>query len=86
MAVAEALARGLPVVSTPTGGIGELLSDGAGLLVPAGDAEALTGALRRVLCDEEVRSSLGAGARRMRDRLPRWDRAAALAAEALERV
>jgi glycosyltransferase involved in cell wall biosynthesis len=86
MAVAEALARGLPVVSTPTGGIGELLSDGAGLLVPAGDVEALTEALAQVIRDEGVRSSLAAGARRVRDRLPGWDHAAALAAEALEWV
>jgi glycosyltransferase involved in cell wall biosynthesis len=86
MAVAEALARGLPVISTPTGGIAELLSDGAGLLVPPGDVEALTEALAQVIRDEEIRSSLGAGARRVRDRLPGWDHTATLAAEALARV
>lgn len=86
MAVAEALARGLPVVSTPTGGIGELLSDGAGFLVPAGDVDALTSALATVIRDDDVRAALGAGARRVRERLPRWDDAVALAADALERV
>ena len=37
MAVAEALAHGLPVISSATGAIPALLADGAGLLVPAGD-------------------------------------------------
>ena len=62
MAVAEALARGLPVISTTTGAIAELVGDDAGLLVPPGDVEALAGALSRVLGDARVREQL-AGAR-----------------------
>ena len=46
-----ALARGLPVVSTATGAIPELVGEEAGLLVPAGDTTALTSALSRVLGD-----------------------------------
>ena len=33
MAVAEAVARGLPVISTPTGAIPELVDSGSGILV-----------------------------------------------------
>ena len=68
MAVAEALAHGLPVVSTMTGAIPELVGDDAGLLVPVGDTPALVEALSRVLGDAGLRARLAEGARRMRDR------------------
>jgi glycosyltransferase involved in cell wall biosynthesis len=86
MVVAEALARGLPVISTPTGGIPELITDDAGILVPPGNVPALAAALSRVIDDPQTRSRLTAGARRVRDRLPTWDMATALMAAALERV
>lgn len=89
MAVAEALARGLPVVSTTTGAIPELVDpagDGAGLLVPPDDAEALADALTRVLGDAHIRERLAEGARRVRDRLPTWEEAAERMAAALEPI
>jgi YD repeat-containing protein len=50
MAVLEAAAQGVPVVATAVGGIPELVDDGStGLLVPPGDADALAGALTRLL-------------------------------------
>jgi glycosyltransferase involved in cell wall biosynthesis len=89
MAVAEALAHGLPVVSTSTGAIPDLV-DGragrAGLLVPPGDVRALAGALTRVLDDATLRACLADGARRVRDRLPAWDEAARRMAAAIEHV
>jgi glycosyltransferase involved in cell wall biosynthesis len=89
MAVAEALARGLPVVSTITGAIPELVDpegDGAGLLVTPGDVNALADALSRALGDARLRSRLAEGARRVRDRLPTWDETASKMAAALERI
>jgi glycosyltransferase involved in cell wall biosynthesis len=86
MAVAEALARGLPVVSTPTGAIPELVGHEAGLLVPPGDAPALADALARVMSDAGVRARLAAGARAVRERLPSWTDASAQFAAALTRV
>lgn len=76
MAVAEAIARGLPVIGTPTGGIPDLLADGAGVLVPIGDVDRLADALRRVITDSGFRRSLRQGSLRARDRLASWDAAA----------
>ncbi len=72
MAVAESLARGIPVVSTPTGGIPELVGAEAGMLVPAGDPQALCDALGRWLDDSSVRERLQRGAREVRASLPTW--------------
>jgi len=86
MAVAEALAHGLPVVATTVGAAPRLVGDEAGLLVPPGDLAALAGALRRVLADSALRRRLAAGARRRAAGLPRWDDQAARLASRLEAV
>ncbi len=94
MAVAEALARGIPVVSTATGAIEDLVLGSvrlqpdrdAGIVVPPGDLAAFTAALSRVLGDADLRARLAANARAVRDRLPTWDAAAAAMAGALERA
>ncbi len=75
MAVAEALARGLPVVGTTTGAIADLVGGEAGLLVPPGNVRALSDALTRMLADAKLRARLAEGARRVRDRLPSWEQA-----------
>ena len=86
MAVAEALARGLPVVSTDTGAIGDLVAGGAGLVVPPGDLRAFTDALSRVIGDAGLRARLSEAARRVREGLPTWDAAAAAMSQVLEAV
>jgi glycosyltransferase involved in cell wall biosynthesis len=88
LVVAEAVARGLPVVSTVTGAIPDLVGrgeDAAGLLVPPGDVDALADALERVIGDACLRARLAENARRMRDRLPTWEDAARVFAEVVER-
>lgn len=82
MAVAEAIARGLPVVSTPTGAIADLVGTDAGILVPAGDVRGWTGALRRIF-DPADRARLAEGARRRREALATWDDTAAAIENAL---
>jgi colanic acid/amylovoran biosynthesis glycosyltransferase len=54
----EALAAGVPVVATSTGGIPELLEGGAGLPVPPRDPVALAAALERVLADPGLAEEL----------------------------
>ena len=57
--VVESLAVGTPVVSTDAGGVPEVVTDGVnGLLVPAGDAEALAAAIDRMLHEPGLRERL----------------------------
>ena len=63
-AVLEAMAAGLPIVASATGGILELISDGqTGLLAPPGDPAALAERLCRVLADTAFAARLGEAAR-----------------------
>jgi glycosyltransferase involved in cell wall biosynthesis len=86
MAVAEAVAHGVPIVATTTGAIPELVGDDAGLLVPVGDADALADALARMLSDADLRARLADGARLRRNQLPTWDEASLRMADALIRL
>jgi colanic acid/amylovoran biosynthesis glycosyltransferase len=59
-AVVEAMAAGLPIVSTHHGGIPEVVRDGReGLLVRDGDVGELADAVERLLGDEPLRRALG---------------------------
>jgi glycosyltransferase involved in cell wall biosynthesis len=61
----EAMACGLPAVTTRAGGIDEVVTHGAsGLLAPPGDVDAIADHLRLLLVDEEARRRLGEAARR----------------------
>lgn len=86
MVVAEALARGIPVISTRTGAIPQLVGSSAGLLVAPGDGAALNDALRRVLGDSALLASLREGAQVARHMLPRWPESCAKMARVLERL
>ena len=86
MAVAEALAHGLPVVSTATGAIPALVGENAGLLVPPRSTEALTAALARVIGDPSLRAELARGAQLVRNHLPSWEYASLNMSRALARL
>jgi len=85
MAVAEALAHGLPVISSRTGAIPDLVGT-AGILIEPGDGEALHAALRRILEDRGLRSSLRAEARTAGSRLTPWPDACERMARVLNRI
>jgi glycosyltransferase involved in cell wall biosynthesis len=82
MAVAEALARGVPVAVTAGGALAELVPVEAGVVSPPGDAVSLGKAMRRAIFDTALRAEMAEAAWQAGQRLPRWaDRAAHFAAE-----
>lgn len=77
MVVTEALARGLPVITTDVGGVAEALGHGSdgvrpGLLIPPDDPRTLADALRSWLRDAELRARLRRAARQRRRSLREW--------------
>jgi glycosyltransferase involved in cell wall biosynthesis len=66
MAILEGMASGLPLVAAAVGEVPTLVLDGrTGVLVAAGDVEALAAGIVELLRDAEKRARLGAGARRL---------------------
>jgi len=59
VALMEAMAVGVPVISTTTGSIPELVGDGAGILVPPGDSKALADAIEVIMENPYYRTELG---------------------------
>jgi glycosyltransferase involved in cell wall biosynthesis len=56
----EAMAAGIPVVTTRVAGIPELVDDRvSGLLVPPGDADGLAGAISELMADPALRTRMG---------------------------
>ena len=65
MALLEAQAAGVPVVSCATRGVPDVVQDGrTGILVTYGDVAAIAGAMRELLLNAERRRTLGAEAAR----------------------
>jgi glycosyltransferase involved in cell wall biosynthesis len=80
VAVIEAWAMGLPVVSTDVGGIRDLIRDGeTGLLVPDADVEAMSAAIVSLVRDPDLAGRLSANGRREVERCswaqvrPQWE-------------
>ncbi|OBX19898.1 hypothetical protein A9995_04935 [Erythrobacter sp. QSSC1-22B] len=74
MVLAEAQARGLPVVAYAIGGIPEVVVDGAaGILVPDGDVAAAAESMMALAADRNWAQSMGrAGLERCRDTFMQW--------------
>ena len=74
-ALIHALGAGVPSVASDVGGIPEVVTPEAGVLVPAGDGEALAREVADLASDADRRRALGAGARRRFDQefdVRRW--------------
>ncbi len=83
MAVAEAIARGLPVVTTDAGTIGDWLPPDAAIIVHERSAEALRAALRQVIAEPALRRRLADAARAHAATFLDWPAVARIVAERL---
>ena len=86
MVLAEAMARGLPIVCTTGGAAAETAPDAAAIKVPPGDADALGAAIGRVLGDRALRQTMGDAAWVAGAKLPRWHDTARIVADVLRKV
>ena len=84
MVLAEAMARGLPLVASTGGAAAETVPDAAGVKVPPGDAAALRAALRRLITDGAARAVFAEGSWAAGQALPRWHDTAARVAGVLK--
>jgi glycosyltransferase involved in cell wall biosynthesis len=84
MALADAIAYGLPVVATRAGAIPEAVAPDASILVPPDDPAAFATALRELIGSRSERTRLAANARRAASQLPSWRDQAMLFARAIE--
>ena len=76
MVIDEAVAHGLPIVTTTGGALADTLPVGAGIAVAPGQSEAMAEALRTLITDTQQRACAAAGARAARARQRDWNAAA----------
>lgn len=86
MVLAEAIARGLPIVCTIGGAAGETVPDDAAFKVEPGSPRALAWTLGRVIEDEKIRQRLADAAWSAAERLPRWEDTARRIAAVIKEV
>jgi glycosyltransferase involved in cell wall biosynthesis len=86
MVLAEAMARGLPIVCTTGGAAAATVPDAAAIKVPPGDPAALAHAIGRLVDDPALRRNMGDAAWTAGQKLPRWQDTAQRIADAIRIV
>lgn len=76
MVIAEAMARGLPIITATGGAAGDTAGEAIALHVEAGNADQLAEALRRALTDKKLRDQLADAAWDAGRALPTWNETA----------
>ena len=83
MALTEAMAHGLPIISTTGGAAAETIPDEAALKIPPGDVPAMASALRQLMLNSNIRARLAAAAWDAAGKLTQWSESAKLIADRL---
>ena len=86
MVLTEAIARGLPIVCSDAGAMPQTVPDGAGILVPPGDADTLADALRSAISDDKVQTRLKNAALKAREELRSWEAASLEFSQTLDKL
>ena len=86
MVLAEAMARGLPIVASTGGAAAETVPDEAALKVPPGDGPALRDALRDMIADKDLRRARADASWAAGQTLPRWPETAVKVAAVLKGI
>ena len=86
MVLAEAMARGLPIVCTTGGAAAETAPDTAALKVPPGDAGALSASVAKAIGNAPLRASLADASWAAGQNLPRWTDTARIIADVIKDV
>lgn len=84
MALTEAMARGLPIISTTGGALEHTLPDGAGLKAPPADAAALRDALAQMIDFPNLRLKIAETSWQAGQKLPDWPESAEKIAQVLK--
>ncbi len=83
----EAMMSGMPIVTTDTCGMKDVIRDGKnGLLVPTRSPEAITAAVERLISDAALRARLGIAAQADAMEKYRWERVAAPVRDVYEQL
>ncbi len=86
MVLSEALANGLPIISTNAGAIPEVIPESAGILVSPNDHSALAAAIERVIVNRDLRKKMQLNAQSIASSLPSWKDCAEFVIEGLQEV
>ena len=86
MVIAEAMARGLPIVTTNGGAVADTFDTRAGLLVPHGQSQALAKAIREMLTTHGILKHFSDGSWASGQELPSWDDTVSVIAATLREV
>lgn len=86
MAIAEAAARGLPILAASGGAVPFTTGGRAALLVEPGDVPALSTALKKLITQEDARTALRERSLAARGALPTWDQSGARCISVMRQV